>query len=213
MWRSRMSSVASCNAAREAEVIAALTALVTKMPQWGFWMCFDALRLAGHPWNWKRVYRVYKALRLNLKRRRKRRVPPREGQPLDAPAVLNGIWALDFMSDTLYSGTRFRTANASAGAIARKSWTRTFSACSTTSASRPSAGSRSTTRGGRTTASAGSRRSPSCRGHPRRPSPASNGLPEGEADVGSMYCCTEQSSIGQPAGLGGAIPSGHGSLE
>jgi len=96
---------------RDAPVIAALTALVTEMPQWGFWMCFDALRLAGHPWNWKRVYRVYRALRLNLKRRTKRRVPPRERQPLDAPAVLNGIWALDFMSDMLYSGTRFRTAN------------------------------------------------------------------------------------------------------
>jgi putative transposase len=96
---------------RDAEVIAALTALVTELPQWGFWMCFAALRLAGHPWNWKRVYRVYKALRLNLKRRTKRRVPPRTRQPLDAPAVLNGIWALDFMSDMLYSGTRFRTAN------------------------------------------------------------------------------------------------------
>ena len=40
---------------RDAEVIAALTALVTEMPQWSFWMCFDALRLAGHRWNWKRV--------------------------------------------------------------------------------------------------------------------------------------------------------------
>ncbi len=96
---------------RDADVIAALTALVTETPQWGFWMCFDALRLAGHRWNWKRVYRVYCALKLNLKRRSKRRIPPRERQPLDAPAVLNGMWAVDFMSDMLYSGTRFRTLN------------------------------------------------------------------------------------------------------
>ena len=54
---------------------------------------------------------MYCALRLNLKRRTKRRLPPRERQPLDAPAVLNGMWALDFMSDILYRGTRFRTLN------------------------------------------------------------------------------------------------------
>lgn len=96
---------------RDAEVIAALTALVTETPQRGFWMCFDALRLAGHRWNAKRVYRVYCALKLNLKRRAKRRIPPRERQPLDAPAVLNGMWAVDFMSDMLYSGTRSRTLN------------------------------------------------------------------------------------------------------
>jgi putative transposase len=54
---------------------------------------------------------VCKALRLNLKRRTTRRVPPRETQPLDAPAVLNGIRALDLMSDMLFSGTRFRTPN------------------------------------------------------------------------------------------------------
>ena len=96
---------------RDADVIAALSALVAELPQWGFWMCFDALRLAGHPWNWKRVYRVYCALKLNLPRRTKRRVPPRDRHPLAAPAVLNGMWALDFMSDMLYNGTRFRTLN------------------------------------------------------------------------------------------------------
>lgn len=96
---------------RDTDVIAALTALVTETPQCGFWMCFDAPRLAGHPWNWKRVYRVYKTLRLNLKRRSKRRVPPGERPLLDTPAVLNGIWALDVMADMRYSGTRFRTAN------------------------------------------------------------------------------------------------------
>jgi putative transposase len=44
-------------------------------------------------------------LRLNLPRRTKRRVPR---QPLTAPPVLNQTWALDFMSDTLYEGRRFR---------------------------------------------------------------------------------------------------------
>lgn len=77
----------------------------------GFWLCFDALRLAGHCWNHKRVYRVYKAMGLNLPRRKKRRLPQRLRQPLDAPELVNHIWSLDFMSDALYGGRRFRTRN------------------------------------------------------------------------------------------------------
>jgi len=48
------------------------------------------------------------ALRLNLPRRIKRRVPRRLRQPLQAPPMLNETWALDYMKDALYSGQRFR---------------------------------------------------------------------------------------------------------
>lgn len=92
----------------DAAVIAALTALVAVHGRWGFWKCVDRLRRQGHRWNHKRVYRVYCALRLNLPRRAKRRVPQRLRQPLDAPAILNRTWAMDYMSDALYSGQRFR---------------------------------------------------------------------------------------------------------
>jgi Integrase core domain len=54
---------------------------------------------------------VYCALRLNLPRRTKRRVPVRLRQPLVAPTRLNEIWALDFMADALYDGRGFRTFN------------------------------------------------------------------------------------------------------
>ena len=89
----------------------ALRALVEANSRWGFWLCFDRLRALGHPWNWKRVYRVYCALRLNLKRRGKKRVLTRPRVPLEAPAVLNHTWALDFMGDTLYDGRTYRTLN------------------------------------------------------------------------------------------------------
>src|SRR5262249_30600106 len=82
----------------DAAVIAALTGLVAEHGRWGFWKCFDRLRLLGHQWNHKRVHRVYCALRLNLPRRTKRRVPPRFRQPLAAPPQLNHRWALDFMA-------------------------------------------------------------------------------------------------------------------
>lgn len=93
---------------RDAVVIAALTTLVVRYGRWGFWKLFDRLRVEGHGWNHKRVHRVYCALRLNLPRRTSRRVPRRPRQPLVAPTVLNAIWALDFMTDTLYDSRRVR---------------------------------------------------------------------------------------------------------
>jgi len=92
----------------DAPVIAALMAVVADHGRWGFWKCFDRLRLQQRPWNHKRVYRVYCNLHLNLARRTKRRVPHRLRQPLDAPARLNQTWALDFMADALYDRRRFR---------------------------------------------------------------------------------------------------------
>jgi putative transposase len=92
----------------DAPVIAALMAVVAAHGRWGFWKCFDRLRLDRHPWNHKRVHRVYCALRLNLPRRMKRRVPTRLRQPLLAPPLLNQTWALDYMTDALYGGQRFR---------------------------------------------------------------------------------------------------------
>ena len=89
-------------------MIAALTDVVARYPRWGFWKCFDRLRVEGRPWNHKHVHRVYCALRLNLPRRTTRRVPRRVRQPLAAPPVLNRTWALDFMSETLYDGRRVR---------------------------------------------------------------------------------------------------------
>jgi putative transposase len=99
------------SAARDGEVIRVLTAMVAKRPRWGFWKCFDRMRIEGHPWNHKRVHRVYCALRLNLPRRTKRRLPTRQPLALEAPSELNRVWSLDFMHDTLYDSRRFRTLN------------------------------------------------------------------------------------------------------
>ncbi len=98
-------------AARDQPVIDALLALVARRPGWGFWKYRRRLRHLGHGWNWKRIYRVYCALRLNRPRRRKKRVLTRPRLALVAPAVLNQTWALDFMGDTLYDGRCDRTLN------------------------------------------------------------------------------------------------------
>lgn len=91
-------------------IIEAFNAVVAKHGRWGFWKCHDRLRLDGHAWNHKRTWRVYCAMKLNLPRRTKKRLI-RPIQPLDAPTLPNQIWALDFMSDSLYPGRRFRTLN------------------------------------------------------------------------------------------------------
>ena len=89
----------------------ALNKLMDAHPRWGFWLCFDRLRLDGHRWNHKRVYRIYRAMGLNLPRWKKRQLPERPVQPLDAPHVVNRTWFINFMSDSLDSGKRFRTLN------------------------------------------------------------------------------------------------------
>jgi putative transposase len=96
---------------RDQPVIDALNALVEKHSRWGFWMMFRRLRRLGHPWNHKRVYRVYCAMRLNLPRRTKKRVPTRTRVPLEVVMQPNESWSIDFMSDALYNGRRFRVLN------------------------------------------------------------------------------------------------------
>lgn len=96
---------------RDAAVIDALQGIVARHGRWGFWKCFFRLRLDGHGWNHKRVWRVYRSLKLNLPRRTRRRLPLRERQPLGTAHQANALWSMDFMSDTLYGGRRFRTFN------------------------------------------------------------------------------------------------------
>ena len=54
---------------------------------------------------------MYRQLRLNLPRRTKKRLPVRPAHPLAVIPQPNVVWAVDFMSDTLYGGRRFRTLN------------------------------------------------------------------------------------------------------
>jgi putative transposase len=90
-------------------VIAAIEHYVLENPGHGF----DKLHPALHPQGFGKtvLYRVYRALRLNKKRRGKRRLPARVKVPLLIPAGPNEVWSADFVSDALWSGRRFRTFN------------------------------------------------------------------------------------------------------
>ena len=54
---------------------------------------------------------MYKLLKLNRKRKGKRRLPSRVKQPLVKQEQINQSWSMDFMSDSMVGGRRFRTFN------------------------------------------------------------------------------------------------------
>ncbi len=89
----------------------ALTQVVAKHPTIGFWQCYHRLRNRGETWNHKRVRRVYREMKLNIRRRAKKRLPERVKQPLTVPTAPNQMWSLDFMSDALVDGRKFRLLN------------------------------------------------------------------------------------------------------
>ncbi len=103
---------ATARIAADAAITAALQALVARHPGWGFWKYHHRLRKNNVVVNHKRLWRIYQALGLQLgKRRKKRRLPARLKQPLQVPATPNVCRSLDFTSDALTDGRRFRTLN------------------------------------------------------------------------------------------------------
>jgi putative transposase len=95
----------------DSEVIDALGELAERHPRFGFRKLFILLRKAGHPWNHKKVWRVYCAMKLNRRRRFKKRYRPAVPDVLLQPIRPNQAWSADFMSDALYDGRAFRTFN------------------------------------------------------------------------------------------------------
>ena len=92
-------------------VIEGLTAMTEKHPSIGFWQCYFRLRKQGLADNHKRMYRIYTSMKLNIRRRVKKRLPARVKQMLYQPEAPNKVWSIDFMTDSLWHGRTFRTLN------------------------------------------------------------------------------------------------------
>ncbi|MGO4549478.1 IS3 family transposase [Lysobacter sp. 2RAF19] len=96
---------------RDAALIAALARLVEAKPARGYGKCCQILNKSHPQWNHKRIYRVYCAMKLNLRRAARRRLPKRERVPLYVPERPDSVWSADFMLDALACGRSFRTFN------------------------------------------------------------------------------------------------------
>jgi len=92
-------------------VIKKLNELAELHPTRGLDSYYGRIRAEGIKWNRKRVLRVYRMLKLQMRRKRKRRLPTRHPEPLFQPLVVNKSWSMDFMSDALTSGRRIRILN------------------------------------------------------------------------------------------------------
>lgn len=95
----------------DGQLEALLDALTKKHPAIGFWSCHYRLRNRGERINHKRLRRVYRAMNLHIRRKVKRRLPQRVKLPLSIPSAPNQCWSLDFMSDALSDGRKFRVLN------------------------------------------------------------------------------------------------------
>jgi putative transposase len=77
--------------------------------RYGYKRIHVVLRREGWPINPKRVYRLYTAEGLNLRHKTRRKTTSQVRIPNpEAPTKKNECWAMDFVSDQLYNGKKFR---------------------------------------------------------------------------------------------------------
>jgi len=95
----------------DSTVIIELEKLTQSHPREGFWKYYYRLRNRGKIINHKRLHRIYKEMKLPLRRKVKKRLPARVKAPLEVPPSFTHTWSIDFMSDVLSNGRKFRSFN------------------------------------------------------------------------------------------------------
>lgn len=89
---------------QNASLRARIVALAHRHRRYGAGMIYLKLRQAGVVVNHKRVDRLYAAARLQVKRRRRKKVPQADRQPLVRPQQPNEVWSADFVFDRTAEG-------------------------------------------------------------------------------------------------------------
>ena len=79
-----------------------------KVKRFGYRRLGWMLAREGHALNHKKLYRLYREERLMVRRRRGRKRALGTRAPMALPIRINQRWSLDFVSDTLSDGRRFR---------------------------------------------------------------------------------------------------------
>jgi transposase InsO family protein len=89
---------------RNGALRARIITLAHRHRRYGVGMIYLKLRQAGEIVNHKRVERLYVAERLQIRRRRRKKVPVADRQPLLRPQVPNQVWSADFVFDRTADG-------------------------------------------------------------------------------------------------------------
>lgn len=89
---------------RNAALRARIVALAHRYRRYGVGMIYLKLRQAGDVVNYKRVERLYVGEHLQVRRRRRKKVPVADRQPLIKPTAPNEVWSADFVFDRTADG-------------------------------------------------------------------------------------------------------------
>jgi transposase InsO family protein len=81
-----------------------IVALAHRHRRYGAGMIYLKLRQAGQPVNHKRVARLYAEAGLQVRRRRRKKVPVSDRQPLGRPQAADQVWSMDFVFDRTSDG-------------------------------------------------------------------------------------------------------------
>jgi len=88
-----------------------LKVLATEYPRYGYGLLHALLKREGLVVNPKRTYRVYREEKLQVRTKRRKRLAKRPRVEMAVPTAANQRWSLDFVSDQLATGRRFRILN------------------------------------------------------------------------------------------------------
>jgi putative transposase len=89
---------------RNAALRTRIIALAQRHRRYGVGMIYLKLRQQGEAVNYKRVERVYRVEQLHIRRRRRKKIPMADRQPLIRPGQANEIWSMDFVFDRVATG-------------------------------------------------------------------------------------------------------------
>lgn len=89
---------------RNVELQQRIVGLAQRYKRYGVGMIHLKLRQAGLLVNYKRVERLYQEAKLQVRRRKRKKVPAAERQPLARPKAANEVWSMDFVFDRTAEG-------------------------------------------------------------------------------------------------------------
>lgn len=94
---------------RNAALRARIVALAQRHRRYGAEMIHLKLTQSGWNVNYKRVERLYGLEKLQIRRRRCKKIPVSERQPLVRPGRANEVWSMDFVFDRVATGRTIKS--------------------------------------------------------------------------------------------------------